>query len=442
MKKRWAIALLLSSSSQASWHVEPRLYSGDELGEGVMAYYSLPWFDVGAGVQSVFDASKDEREVDAEVQFSKAFQLSERWAFSIGFGSLLGEHWLSDYQLRYRVGDFSWLTAGYRYHLEEGYDNQNQFYLGYRLSLSDTADALALSPAFNQFMMDSDIYAHGLFGVGSDTSQWGLGLGLNFASSPWGLEFNAARSGSESIKGDEGNFGWMALSGTYRWEHFLMDDLTLRGGLGIATVHQERCCQVRDDERNWALTPDVEVSYRLGQFWDVFGGYRLFVGEGAKGALSPNALTLGLRAYWSRQAPVTTLLNDEYVPPAMQALRTNTFVLSEQISQTMSNEQSELNRFFIQPDATQVNWQSLVLTLDDGQVFRIPLTGRAGRLVAPLPDGKQTLHFTLVGQELESGAIRQIEATQLVMMEQGGGLNVLLSVKPHILGETLHVQAY
>lgn len=295
MKKRWAISLLLSSSSHASLHVEPRLYLGGELVEGVMAYYSLPWFDVGVGVQSVFDASKDERQVDAEVQFSKAFQLSERWAFSVGFGSLLGEHWLSDYQLRYRVGDFSWLTAGYRYHLEESYDNQNQFYLGYRLSLSDTAEA------FNEFMMDSEIYAHGLFGVG-DGPQLGLGIGMNFASSPWGLEFNMARSGTESLQSDDGNLGWMALSGTYRWEHFLMDDLTLRGGLGVANVHQERCCQIQEDERNWAFTPDVELSYRLGPYWDVFGGYRFFIGEGAKGALSPNVLTLGVRAYWSRQA--------------------------------------------------------------------------------------------------------------------------------------------
>ncbi|QKS98625.1 hypothetical protein HUO05_25830 (plasmid) [Vibrio alginolyticus] len=138
MKKRWVIALLLSSSSQASLHVEPRLYSGDELNSGAMAYYSLPWFDMGAGVQSVFDVSKGKREVDAEIQLSKAFQLRESWDFSIGFGSLFGEHWLSDYQLRYHVSDFSWLTAGYRYHLDEDYDNQNQFYLGYRLSFSDT----------------------------------------------------------------------------------------------------------------------------------------------------------------------------------------------------------------------------------------------------------------------------------------------------------------
>ncbi|HGZ7315118.1 TPA: hypothetical protein ACOL2D_004551 [Vibrio parahaemolyticus] len=441
MKKRWAIALLLSSSSHASWHAEPRLYSGDELGEGIMAYYSLPWFDVGAGVQSVFDASKDEREVDAEVQFSKAFQLSERWAFSIGFGSLLGEHWLSDYQLRYRVGDFSWLTAGYRYHLEEGYDNQNQFYLGYRLSLSDTADALALSPAFNEFMMDTEIYAHGLFGAG-DASQWGLGFGMNFASSPWGVEFNMARSGTESLQGDDGDFGWMALSGTYRWEHFLIKDLTLRGGLGVASVHQERCCQTQEDERNWAFTPDVELSYRLGQYWDVFGGYRFFVGEGAKGALSPNALMLGVRAYWSRQAPVTTMFNDEYVPPAMQTLRDNTFALSNQISQTVRADQTEFNQFFIQPDATNVHWQSLVLMLVDGREFRVPLSGRAGRLTASLPDGKQTLRFILVGQEQDTGAIRQVETTQLVVLEQKEGLNALLSVKPHILGETLHVQAY
>ncbi|EIA1343592.1 TonB-dependent receptor [Vibrio parahaemolyticus] len=441
MKKRWVIALLLSSPSQASWHVEPHLYSGDELGGGVMAYYSLPWFDVGAGMQSVFDASKDERNVDTEVQLSKAFQLSENWAFSIGFGSLLGKHWLSDYQLRYRVGDFSWLTAGYRYHLDEDYDNQNQFYLGYRLSLSDTAEALALSPAFSEFMMDSEFYAHGLFGVGADAFQWGLGAGVNFASSPWGLELNMARSGSESLQGDDGRLGWMALSGTYRWEHFLVDDLTLRGGLGVASVHQERCCQVQEDTRNWALTPDVELSYRLGQYWDVFGGYRFFVGDGAKDGLSPNTLTLGLRAYWSRQSPVMTLLNDEHVPPAMQALRANTFALSSQVSQTVIGEHSTLNQFFIQPDATGVNWQSLVLTLEDGQEFRVPLTHRAGRLMTSLPDGKQKLRFTLVGQE-QGGAIRQVDATQLVVTEQGNGVNVLLSVRSHIFGESLHVQAY
>ncbi|TNZ87997.1 hypothetical protein CGK40_22920 [Vibrio parahaemolyticus] len=439
MKKRWAIALLLSSSSQASWHVEPRLYSGDELGEGVMAHYSLPWFDVGAGVQSAFDASKGEREVGAEVQLSKAFQLSERWAFSVGFGSLLGEHWLSDYQLRYRVGNFSWLTAGYRYHLEEDYGNQNQFYLGYRLSLSETAEALALSPSFSEFMMDTEFYAHGLLGAG-DATQWGLGLGMNFASSPWGLEFNMARSGTESLQNDDAHLGWMALSGTYRWA--LMDDLALKGGLGIASVHQERCCQAQTDERNWAFTPDVELSYRLSQYWDVFGGYRFFVGDGAKGALSPNALTLGVRAYWSRQTPVTTLLNDEYLPPAMQSLRANTFALSNQISQVVSDEHAELNQFFVQPDATGVQWQSLVLTLESGREFRIPLSGQAGQLTMSLPEGKQKLRFVLVGQDEESGAIRQVETTQLVVLKQNEGLDVLLSVRPHILGETLHVQAY
>ncbi|EPW6725680.1 OmpA family protein [Vibrio parahaemolyticus] len=137
MKKRWMIALLLSSSSQASWYIEPRLYSGDELSGGVMAYYSLPWVEVGGGLLSNFNASKNKYELDAEVQLSKAFQLNERWALSIGFGSLLGEHWLSDYQFRYRVGDFSWLTAGYRYHLEEDYNDQNQFYLGYRFSFGE-----------------------------------------------------------------------------------------------------------------------------------------------------------------------------------------------------------------------------------------------------------------------------------------------------------------
>lgn len=442
MKKRWAIALLLSSSSQASWHVEPRFYSGDELGEGVMAYYSLPWFDVGAGVQSVFDASKDDREVDAEVQFSKAFQLSESWAFSVGFGSLLGEHWLSDYQLRYRMGDFSWLTAGYRYHLEENYDDQNQFYFGYRFSLSDTAEALALSPTFNEFMMDSEFYAHGLYGIGKDAPQWGLGFGMNFASSPWGLEFNMARSGTESFQGDDGSLSWLGVSGIYRWQHFIIDDLTLRGGLGVANVHQERCCQIQEDERNWAFTPDVELSYRLSQFWDLFGGYRFFIGDGAKGTLSPNVLTLGVRAYWTRQTPITTMLNDEYVPPAMQALRANTFALSNQISQAVSGKHSEFNQFFIQPDGTDVHWQSLVLTLEDGREFRVPLSGRAGRLTASLPKGKQVLHFTLLGQEQNSGAIRKVETSQLVVTEQGEGLNMLLSVRPNILGETLHVQAY
>jgi len=183
MNKRWAIALLLSSSSQASWYIEPRLYSGEELNSGVMAHYSLPWVEVGGGLLSNFNASKNKYELDAEVQLSKAFQLNEHWAFAIGFGSLLGEHWLSDYQFRYRVNDFTWLTTGYRYHLDEDYHSQNQFYLGYRLGIDGAADALALSPAYNEFVMDSEFYAQGLFGVGSDTEQWGAGFGVNFPSS-------------------------------------------------------------------------------------------------------------------------------------------------------------------------------------------------------------------------------------------------------------------
>lgn len=440
MNKRWAIALLLSSSSQASWYIEPRFYSGEGLSSGGMAHYSLPWVEVGGGLLSNFNASKNKNELDAEVQLSKAFQLNERWAFSLGFGSLLGEHWLSDYQFRYRVSDFSWLTAGYRYHLEEDYHSQNQFYLGYRLGIDGTADVLALSPAYNEFMMDSELYAQGLFGIGADTEQWGAGFGVNFPSSPWGAEFNLARSDTEKRQNDDAQFSWMALSGTYRWPHFLMDDLTLKSGLGVASVHQERCCQVREDERSWALTPDVEISYRLGQYWDVFGGYRFFVGD--KGALSPNAFTLGVRAYWSRQAPVTTLINDDYLPPVMQTLRANTFALSEQISQAVSADQSEFNQFFVQPDATDVQWQSLVLTLEDGREFRVPLSGRAGRLKAPLPDGKQVLRFALIGQEKEGGAIRRVESTQLVVTEEGKGFNVLLSVRSHALGERLYVQAY
>ncbi|MBT0153346.1 hypothetical protein HAS30_24045 [Vibrio campbellii] len=440
MNKRWAIALLLSSSSQASLYIEPRLYSGEELNSGVMAHYSLPWVEVGGGLLSNFNASKNKYELDAEVQLSKAFQLNEYWAFAIGFGSLLGEHWLSDYQFRYRVNDFTWLTTGYRYHLDEDYHSQNQFYLGYRLGIDGAADALALSPAYNEFVMDSEFYAQGLFGVGADTEQWGAGFGVNFPSSPWGAAFNFARSDTEKRQNDEAHLSWMALSGTYRWTHFLMDDLTLKSGLGVASVHQERCCQVREDERSWALTPDVEISYRLGQYWDVFGGYRFFVGD--KGALSPNAFTLGVRAYWSRQAPVTTLLNDGYVPPAMQTLRDNTFALSEQISQAVNTEYSEQNQFFIQLDATAVHWQSLVLTLEDGREFHIPLSGRAGRLKTPLPDGKQVLRFALIGQEKEGGAIRRVESTQLVVTEEGKGFNVLLSVRSHALGERLHVQAY
>ena len=440
MNKRWAIALLLSSSSQASWYIEPRLYSGEELNSGVMAHYSLPWGEVGGGLLSNFNASKKKYELDAEVQLSKAFQLNEHWAFAIGFGSLLGEHWLSDYQFRYRVNDFTWLTTGYRYHLDEDYHSQNQFYLGYRLGIDGAADVLALSPAYNEFVMDSEFYAQGLFGVGADTELWGAGVGVNFPSSPWGAEFNFARSDTEKRQNDEAHLSWMALSGTYRWTHFLMDDLTLKSGLGVASVHQERCCQVREDERGWALTPDVEISYRLGQYWDVFGGYRFFVGD--KGALSPNAFTLGVRAYWSRQAPVTTLLNDGYVPPAMQTLRDNTFALSEQISQAVNTEYSEQNQFFIQPDATAVHWHSLVLTLEDGREFHIPLSGRAGRLKTPLPDGKQVLRFALIGQEKEGGAIRRVESTQLVVTEEGKGFNVLLSVRSHAFGESLHVQAY
>lgn len=444
MQKRWAIAFLISSATQASWYVEPRLYSGDELGEGVMMYYSLPWLDVGAGVQSSFEPLKDEHDVDTEMQLNKAFQLNERWLFSIGFGALLGKHWLSDYQFRYRINDFSWLTAGYRYHLEEDYDNQNQLYLGYRLSFSDAKDALDLSSTLwtlNEFMTNSKVYAHTSFGQSEDTSQWGAGLGMSFGMSPWGVELNMVRSETVQRHNNKNDLNWMALSGTYRWESLFFDDLTLKSGLGVASVHQKTCCQSRIDERNWALTPDIELSYRLNEYWDAFGGYRFFVGEGSKGVLSPDALMLGVRAYWARPVPVTTLLNDNDVPPAIEKLRSNTFMLSQQIAQSIEKADFEPYQFFIQPDNTGVKWQSLVLTLNDKQVYRVPLVGRVGRLMELLPEGKQTLHFTLVGQE-ESGAIRQVETSQLVMVERNEKLNVSLSVKANIFGETLYVQTY
>lgn len=443
MKKRWAIALLLSSSTQASWHLEPRLYSGDELGAEVMTYYSLPWLDLGAGVQSVFDTSKNTREVELEVQLSKAFKLNENWSFSIGFGQLLGENWLTDYQFRYRVGDFSWLSAGYRFHLEEGYDNQNQMYLGYRFALRDTVDTLVLTPTFMEvrdFITNSQIYTHGLFGFGKNVSQWGIGLGMNFATSSKGVEFNMART-AYGYPENEHKREWFSLSGTYRWENFVLDDLTLKGGVGVAYVNQPTCCHANIDAHAWALTPDLELVYRISQYFDIFGGFRFFAGKGVKEELSPDALILGARAYWSRQTPVVTMLNDEYVPPTIQTLRTNTFALSREISQAM-DEGLELSQFFIQPDGLDIDWQSLVLTLSNGQVFHVPLNARVGQLTELLPAGKQKLHFTLIGQERGSGAFRRIETNQLVMVNQQGGLNALLSVKSHILGETLHVQAY
>lgn len=290
-------------------------------------------------------------------------------------------------------------------------------------------------------------YVHGTYGFGEEsTSQWGGGVGVNFDDSPWGVELNGHLTSAADIDQYSVEQSWVALSATYRVPHFLLDKMTLKGGVGVASVYQTvEEANYRNNDFVWDVTPNVELSYQVNRYWDVFGGYRFFVGDSFD-SFSPNAWVLGARLHWSRPAPAVTLLNDEDVTPALADLRADTFAQSAQLEQALDGYglSQDTSQFVIQSDAaSEVDWQSLTLMLDEGDTtYEVPLSAQVGHLEARLPKGEHTLRFTLVGTNRKTGERHQVEGTHSVVLYHSQGLNFLLSIKPHLLGEALHVQAF
>ncbi|MFA0000194.1 hypothetical protein [Vibrio sp. 10N.261.46.A3] len=290
-------------------------------------------------------------------------------------------------------------------------------------------------------------YVHGAYGFGEEsTSQWGVGGGVNFDDSPWGGEFNVHSSSSTDIGRYTVSQSWVALSATYRIRHFFLDKMTLKGGVGVSSIYQGAAdSSYQNNNFLWNVTSNVDLSYQVNRYLDIFGGYRFFVGDSFE-SLSPNAWMFGARLYWSRPEPAVTLLNDENITPALADLRADTFSQSAQLEQKLDEYglSQSFSQFVIQSDATsEVDWQRLTLIVDEKDVtLDVQLTEQVGQLRDRLPKGEHTLHFTLVGVSRKTGDMRQVESSYSIVLYHSQGLNFLLSIKPHLLGEALHVQAF
>ncbi len=302
------------------------------------------------------------------------------------------------------------------------------------LCSSVTFSALAAQP-----------YVHGAFGFGDEnSSQIGGGFGVDFDDSPWGIEFNGYLSNDVDVNEYSAEQSWVAVSGLYRISDFLYDNVTLTGGLGVASVYQTvRGEQYSNNDYVINITPNFELSYEVNQYLDLFGGYRFFIGDSFD-SFSTDVLTLGARLYWSRPEPEITLVSDKNVSPTMEILRSQTFEQASQLGNIIDGYglTQNVNQFFVQNNAPGIEWQTLTITIDDDKTFDIPVNNYVGQLEQRLPKGKHQLNFTLSGKSLETGELHQTDTSYSILLYNEQGLNFVLSVEQYLLGEKLNVQAF
>ncbi len=298
-------------------------------------------------------------------------------------------------------------------------------------------------------VVHADPYIHASVGQG-DTSQtqWGVGVGYDVAHSPWGVEVNARVLPFEAVGVQEVAHQWGALSATYRFENVGVDGLTLKGGLGVATIFtNKQGPYLNNNDFSFDITPNVEVSYRLSQHWDVFADYRYFMNTVAQGNgenASLSSLSLGARLYWTRSAPALSVMNDADVTPAMAQLRDATLAQATQMSDVLDGAgvSASSSQFLVNDEALSVHWTTLRVSVDDNDAFELPLEEAVATLSQRLPRGQHALTLTLLGEDRESGAPRTLQATRSVHLYSSQGLNFLLSVQDHLLGEELDVQVF
>ncbi|MGF1803966.1 porin family protein [Aliivibrio sifiae] len=290
-------------------------------------------------------------------------------------------------------------------------------------------------------------YIHGVVGIGEEsTMQWGGGTGVDFDESPWGVEANIYTSGHIIKENNSLRQQWVSLSGTYRINDLFLKNLTIKGGLGFASIYRnENGKDFSNNDFSLAVTPNIEFAYRLSSHWDVFAGYRYFFAESLSGGdYSSNAFSLGARLYWSRSEPALSVLNYDDMSPAMTELRNTTLAQSEQTEVALDGYgiTSKFNQFFVENKGATIAWDALTLIIDGKETAEIPLNAQIGRLEQRFPRGLHTVTFILKGKDSVTDELQTLEASRSIRLYHTQGMNFLLSVERHFMGDSLDVQAF
>lgn len=280
----------------------------------------------------------------------------------------------------------------------------------------------------------------------TDGAQWGGGFGYDIDDSPWGGEvnFQDVRS-SNHIKTFVDD--WVSASLTYRHENWLTPGLTIKSGVGLATVFSyTKGPYMANKDYSFNITPNLEISYRVSKYWDVFADYRYFVDDVKHGDdyVSLNNFGLGARLFFARSEPSVNFIDDDALTPAMTILRDNSLSQASQIGSVLDDAgiTSATTQFLIDNKISNVQWSELYLSIDDGETINIPVVEHFGVLEQRLPRGKHTLRFKLLGQNLNNGEPRSITSSRSIELYSSQGLHFVLSTNEHLLGEVLDVEVF
>ncbi|MCD1416910.1 hypothetical protein IOC51_23075 [Vibrio parahaemolyticus] len=286
---------------------------------------------------------------------------------------------------------------------------------------------------------------------GQSSTQWHASGGVRFDDA-WGMTVDLGVGSEVSSFQRDVDQQWFALSGSYRVNDFLLDDLTLDGLLGIGRVFRHSASATADEhDSTLMLIPRVELSYPVSQHWDALAGYRFFsdLSSSSHEAFSDiddtlNAAYLGLRFSWGgHEAASLSVLSDEEVTPTLAQLRETSIAQAQQTQHVLDGYglTPESSQFFVRSDDS-VEWTHLRVIIDDQQSWDIEFEENAGRIEQRLSRGEHQLDFYLEGDETDSGEHRVLSASHSVTLYGNQGLNFLLSVDSQVWSEVLNVQVF
>ncbi|EHH1078764.1 hypothetical protein J7I01_004458 [Vibrio parahaemolyticus] len=288
-------------------------------------------------------------------------------------------------------------------------------------------------------------------GNGKSSTLWHISGGVRFDDS-WGMTIDLGLGGDVSSFQRDIDQQWFALSGSYRVNDFLLDDLTLDGMLGLGRVFRHSTSPTVDEhDSTLMLIPRIELSYPMGKHWDALVGYRFFsdLSSSSHDAFSDiddslNTAYLGLRFSWGGHANSSlAVLSDEDVTPTLAQLRDTSIAQAQQTQRVLDGYglTPEYSQFFVRSDET-IEWTHLRVIIDDQQSWDVVFEKNAARIEQRLSRGEHQLDFYLEGKEVNSGERRVLSAAHSVTLYGSQGLNFLLSVDSPVWSEVLNVQVF
>ncbi|EHK2924757.1 hypothetical protein J7Y46_004646 [Vibrio parahaemolyticus] len=286
---------------------------------------------------------------------------------------------------------------------------------------------------------------------GQSSTQWHISGGVRFDDA-WGMSVDLGLGGDVSSFQRDVDQQWLALSGSYRINDFLLDDLTLDGILGLGRVFRHSTSSTMDEhDSTLMLIPRVELSYPVSKHWDALVGYRFFsdLSSSSHDVFSDiddslNVTYLGLRFSWGGHADSSlTVLNDEDVTPTLALLRDTSIAQAQQTQRVLDGYglTPENSQFFVQSDDA-FEWTHLRVIIDDQLSWDIEFEENTGRIEQRLSRGEHQLNFYLEGKEVNSGERRVLSTSHSVTLYGSQGLNFLLSVDSQLWSEVLNVQVF